>query len=290
VHPTIRLAALAVLSAALVSAPRPAQAETYQTCAGFIDSLPATISTQGTWCLRGDLSTAMTSGAAITIAANNITIDCNDFKLGGLAAGDGTATTGILAENRINATVRNCNVRGFKSGTDLNGSGHAVLDSKFDSNTYTGIAVTGEGTLVQGNRVNDTGGSPGAPFGGFGIAVAAEVAVIRDNFIQGVFALPGGNGAVYGVHAFLVGGSIEGNIVASLQADGTGQVYGIDTRSFVLDSSHLVIRDNVVSLGAMVPVTGRGVSCEGAIVRDNTVSGATTAFHGCVDAGGNFSN
>jgi hypothetical protein len=66
----------------------PAQAaESYDNCSGYIDSVPAVIATQGTWCLRKDLSTAQTSGNAIEIAANNVVIDCNDFKLGGLAAG-----------------------------------------------------------------------------------------------------------------------------------------------------------------------------------------------------------
>ena len=51
-------------------------AQSYDSCAGFIDSLPATITTQGTWCLRGDLATSVTSGNAITIATNNVTIDC----------------------------------------------------------------------------------------------------------------------------------------------------------------------------------------------------------------------
>ncbi|HEY0660644.1 MAG TPA: hypothetical protein VGD21_04900 [Lysobacter sp.] len=35
--------------------------ESYDNCNGFIDTLPATISTQGTRCLRKDLSTAMKS-------------------------------------------------------------------------------------------------------------------------------------------------------------------------------------------------------------------------------------
>ncbi len=62
-------------------------AESYDNCTGFIDSVPATITTQGTWCLRKNLATNITTGNAITIATNNVTIDCNDFKIGGLAAG-----------------------------------------------------------------------------------------------------------------------------------------------------------------------------------------------------------
>ena len=61
-------ALLFVASVAVFAASRPAQAETLGSCAGFIDSVPATITTQGTWCLRKDLSTSIASGAAITVA------------------------------------------------------------------------------------------------------------------------------------------------------------------------------------------------------------------------------
>lgn len=112
--------------------PSPATAaESYDNCTGFIDSVPATLSTQGTWCLRKDLSTAISSGAAITIATNNVTINCNDFKLGGLAAGVGTQAKGILASDRLNTTVRRCNVRGFLYGVSMEGAGggHVIEDN-----------------------------------------------------------------------------------------------------------------------------------------------------------------
>src|SRR5690606_35329103 len=91
------------LSSFLLPAPRPAAAaESFDNCSGFIDSVPAVIATQGVWCLRGNLATNIGSGgsSAITIAANNVTIDCNHFKLGGLAAGNGSQADGIHASDR----------------------------------------------------------------------------------------------------------------------------------------------------------------------------------------------
>src|SRR4249920_3466180 len=79
-------------------------AQSYDNCTGFITSLPAVITTQGTWCLKQDLATTVTSGSAITINTNNVTIDCNDFKLGGLGAGLATLANGIYSLNRVNAT------------------------------------------------------------------------------------------------------------------------------------------------------------------------------------------
>src|SRR5688572_20901601 len=92
----IRLPHLLVLGLLAAVSLAPARAtESYDGCTGFIDSLPATISTPGTWCLRGHRYTSITSGAAIRITANNVTLDCNDFRLSGLGAGAGTLAVGI---------------------------------------------------------------------------------------------------------------------------------------------------------------------------------------------------
>jgi len=177
-----RLLAVLILSTSLVLVPGKARAETHATCAGFIDSLPATVTKQGVWCLRNDLSTAITSGNAISIATNNVTIDCNGFKIGGLAAGEGSLATGIRASGRQNAVVRHCNVRGFQYGIYLTGAGHLVEDSRFDNNLYMGIHVSGENNVVRRNRVHDTGGSSAYPYG---IYASAHVVV---NIVAGAFS------------------------------------------------------------------------------------------------------
>src|SRR6478735_2882130 len=97
--------------ACVAAAAAPARAsESYDNCTGFITSLPTTISTQGVWCLKGDLATGIASGNAITLDANNVTLDRNDFKIGGLSAGIGTMAQGVAITGRVNAVVRRCNV------------------------------------------------------------------------------------------------------------------------------------------------------------------------------------
>src|SRR5687768_7170485 len=86
---------LLLLLSAAVSPPTARAAASYDNCTGFVTTLPATIATQGVWCLKQDLSTAITSGNAIAITANNVTLDCNGFKLGGLSAGPASTATGI---------------------------------------------------------------------------------------------------------------------------------------------------------------------------------------------------
>lgn len=243
------LVALCLAVAALWPAADARAAETFDTCTGFIDSVPATITTQGTWCLRRDLATAITSGAAITVATNNVTIDCNNFKLGGLAAGAGTATAGIASSNRQNIGVRNCNVRGFFAGVELiGGAGHLVEHSRFDNNTARGIFVDAPNSLVRDNRILDTGGSTTdiTPTGIYsagdlidnivtnvytdtletaqGIVSTCAGCTIRENVVSGIFA-PAGD--AYGIDAPTSAARITGNHVANpTETTGTG-IWGL---------------------------------------------------------------
>ncbi|WP_245156421.1 right-handed parallel beta-helix repeat-containing protein [Agrilutibacter solisilvae] len=222
----MRLRALALLAPVLALAVTSAQAaESYDNCTGFIDSLPVSINTQGVWCLRQDLSTAVSSGAAILIATNNVTIDCNDFKIGGLGAGTATQTAGIRAVARQNAVVRRCNLRGFLRGVEFTGAGggHVVHDNRFNGITGTGLHVEGEGSVVQRNLLTDTGGSTFDGSAATAIFTSANVDVIA-NTISGVLPAGGGsgNGIAYGIRTSAnTGGTIAGNRIRGLVAAGS---------------------------------------------------------------------
>src|SRR5690606_13062830 len=211
----------ACLLATLVAS---AHAETSRTCTGFIDSVPAVVSTQGVWCLRGDLSTAQASGSAVEIAANNVTIDCNGFKIGGLAAGDASTAAGIHADGYRNAVVRNCSIRGFHhgihltggSGTLLDSTGHLVEDNRIDNSLRTGIRIhPSRGSLVRRNRVFDTGGAPGEVYAA-GIYAQADVV---DNLVAGLFAT-GANGYPRAINVYGGGNVVSGNIAYGLVPSG----------------------------------------------------------------------
>src|SRR5688572_18530592 len=154
--------ALYLLVAASLFFPLSAQAaESYDNCTGYITTVPTTITTQGTWCLKNDVSTAIGSGAAITVGVNNVTLDCNNFKLGGLGAGTGTLVKGIHAKDRVGVTVRHCNIRGFHYGVLFEGgAGHVVENSAFLGNTFAGTsATTVDNVIIRDNVFTDTGGS-----------------------------------------------------------------------------------------------------------------------------------
>jgi hypothetical protein len=275
--------ALAAALVAIAAAPRDARAETFQTCTGFITSIPTTISAQGTWCLSHDVATLSSSGDMIDITVNNVTIDCNGFKVGGLGGGLSTLTRGIHATNRANITVRNCNIRGFAMGIEFEGDsgyGHAVLDNRLDGNRAYGVFIDGTGHVVRGNTIVDTGSTP------YDAQIAAiwldgEGDVI-DNTIDGVFPStePTPVGSVGIAIAKSYGASIRDNRVRGVEG-GTGWAYGI-----VGADSFTSIDNNVVSLGTGTTAEF-AIACTGTgTVTNNHVWGFAGGL-ACADDGGN---
>jgi parallel beta-helix repeat protein len=279
----LAFAALLLALSGLAVAPRPAlAAASYDTCDLFVTSLPAVLSVPGTYCFDGDLSTAITSGAAVRINSDDVVLDCNDFRLDGLGGGDATLAYGVYANARSNAIVRNCSVRGFYYGILLaGGSGHLVEGNRLDNNTYVGVRVDGAYSEVRGNRIADTGGSTAAA-AAFGIVTNGSLDIL-DNTVAGVVARGGGNGGAYGVYtAGNLGGSIGGNSVGQLFKDGTGQPFGI----YNATSDRIVMRHNDV-LG--VGTGGLALRCHNAngSARDNTILGFAAGYGGCSNDGGN---
>jgi hypothetical protein len=286
-----RVAVLASLSLALL--PRAAlAAESYDNCAGTVLSLPATITSPGVWCMKSDLATAMTSGQAITINSNNVTLDCNNFRLGGLAAGAATATTGIAVMEKNSATIRNCNVRGFINGVYLGGSSNVIEDSRFDSNMRIGIYVSGYDFIVRRNAVTHTGGTP-TYMDNYGILAYGGTGVIEGNFVSAVL----GNTQAY-PYAQATGIFVGADHTVIRGNDVSGIVSGADSTAagIVSGGARNKLIDNTVS--ALSSGTGqrRGLSCTGdpsAVAIRNTISDTTsaaTAVWACTDGGGNISH
>ena len=252
-------------------------ADSFDACVGFIDSLPATISTQGVWCLRQDLATALSSGAAITIATNNVTLDCNGFKLGGLAAGSGSLAVGVYADGRVNATVRHCAIRGFHSGVRLSGAGggHLVEDNRIDQSLSVGIRVDGDGNRIQRNRVFDSG-LTGASV--IGIQAQAD---ILDNTIEGLVG-----DDVLAIHAGGHGSEVRGNRIRGLAP--TDAANGVITYG-----DQVSIVDNRITNAAGMPAGSVAVIAGGegdSFCRDNLIAGYQLGLYMCEDNGGNVTH
>lgn len=265
----MRLWILCLLALCAIWAPsrEAVAAESYDSCSGYVTSLPATIATPGTWCLKQDLSTGIQEGAAITIAANNVTLDCNGFKVGGLTAGIDTQALGVFAMQRTNVTVRNCNVRGFWFGISLHynagdtvaPSGHVVEGNRLDGNTRTGIVVEADASIVRDNIVINTGGTTagGNPIG---IWTTFNVDIV-DNLIDGISVADGSNDQSYGIITWNnTGGVISGNrmrgITANSWSNGITVTYDSDV---VIDSNVIHWADSPISCYGSAVITERNI-------------------------------
>jgi hypothetical protein len=161
---TTLLRALAAAGALLVSGTA-VRADETTWCNFFITSLPYTISVQGHYCFDRNLSTAITTGNAITVNSDFVTLDLNNFKLGGGSAGLATEAVGIHSFDRSNLTVRGGNIRGFAFGILVDGTTPAsaqnvvIEHNVVDGNTKAGIVVAGKAAVIRHNLVSNTGGS-----------------------------------------------------------------------------------------------------------------------------------
>jgi len=198
-----------------------------------IAALPAVITTQGVHCLKGDLATPMPSGHAIEINTNNVTIDLNGFKLGGLAAGIGTNTFGIYAKDRQNIAIRNGTIRGFRQAIVIEttgaSQGHLIEDIRADQNTEAGIQVNGSGSIVRNNRIVDTGGTTalGTTVPAYGIYVSGDGMRVIDNDIADVHGTGGSVGFAIlfasGNNALAVNNRMTGVSYGIVFGSGTGK-------------------------------------------------------------------
>lgn len=274
------------LIAALMLWTTPAHAEITQ-CTN-ITSLPAIISTQGVYCLKQDLATNMTSGNAITINANNVTLDCNGWKVGGLAGGPATDAIGIYSE-KLNVTIRDCAVRGFAVGVGLAGekAGHLLEDNRLDNNTTAGIILLASGSIIRRNRILDTGGRPSYSHS-TGIGTTGLGNLIADNFIDNVYATGiDGNSHGFGIDAFGAPTEISRNFITNIFQ--TGSSY--NAMGIVAQGGASSIRDNTIM--NQIRTRGYGISggssysqCKG-----NSIHGFTELTLGsCENVFGNSSN
>ncbi|QDH71230.1 right-handed parallel beta-helix repeat-containing protein [Marilutibacter alkalisoli] len=286
--------ALAVLTA--VGYSRDASAE-INNCIN-ITSVPATITTQGVYCLKQHVTTNLASGNAINVMVNNVTIDCNEFKLGNLASGSATQAIGIRAEGRNNLTVRNCGVRGFRTGVMLTNGQYRVEDSRFDFNTQTGLHVTGDGSAIRRNEIIETGESTVAGVTEFhGILAAGDMDII-DNNITGVVATSGGTRHAYGIRTTgMDSGVLRNNRVRNLVSTGLlGNRRGIWNQ----DGGHNTIEGNTVIMSGDLLIGDAGIRCGGGLIlsgisRNNTILGtgvlnSALALINCTSVSGDYVN
>ena len=246
-----------------------------------IESVPYTITAQGSYRLTHNLSTAQPSGAAITIASDFVVLDLGGFKIGGGAAGLGTTTVGVYGLGRRNVTIRNGNVRGFLRGIFLEGSSseaNVVENVRADENTLAGIHLVGRGSIIRRNLVVATGGTTamGPDADTFGILADGALARVIDNDV--LDTVPVGSGTGYAIQVANAAGSI-------VEKDRAGNFTPVLSAGVFAASGA-----NVLAVGNRLTGFTSGVwyfgGATGKYAR-NLTSGVGTPYTGGTDDGGN---
>ena len=300
-HTVIRRAWLAVLLFAWLGWPAAARAETTQSCIG-VTVLPANLFASGRFCLHKDFSAATYSGgAAITIGANDVTLDCNGHRIA-ITTVVNPAIGIKLLEDVSQVTVRNCVVDGFLTGISTEsqnlqvGNRIRIHDNTVLNSRVVGIQVVGGDVRVERNRVEGvTGNFDGtaegiraSSNGGTGVGM-----VIRDNHVSGLRPeITGRN--IIGINVYsLSEPTVTGNTVTGVYSYTSWGAYGID----MTDVSGASVSNNVVLSPppAAAPLDGpqfygiRVASPVGQedtnVCRDNVVGHFTNNVAGCVTAG-----
>jgi hypothetical protein len=281
-------AAIPAFALWLAFAPRPAlAAQGYDGCTGEITALPFTIAAPGTWCLKHDLSTADTSGGAVTVEADNVVVACNGFALRS-TAGAGSLAKGVYVQDRHRVTVRDCRIEGFNIGVMFTANdrttstGHLVERNSLDRNVFSGIYLQGDDSVIRGNQVHRMEAPNTATY-----AIRVEYTVdILDNTIERVTSVTGdAQGIFMGDQS--TRGSVIGNRIRGLSSGPNGGRVGIFASTASAEVN--TIRNNDVANAGPFNPGDRAIWClsskSGA--RGNQMSGFPTGVLMCRDDGGN---
>jgi hypothetical protein len=224
------------------------------------------IDTQGLYCLTGNLVTSQTSGAAIVINANNVTLDLNGWKIGGQAAGTATSAYGILSGG-VNVTGKNGIVRGFSFSIYLSGRGAVIQNMLVDQNTTLGIyiGINAKGAMVEHHQVVDTGGSTVTTDAqAVGIEADGGYVTLSNNMVSGVTAA--GTGNEWGIYASGPNSTVRDNVVSDTATPtGGGCLVGI------YQGGSIAVNNTVSNFGI-------GINNNGGIYAHNTANNCTTPY------------
>lgn len=222
-----------------------------------ITSIPAVISTPGSYCLGGNFNLAMDTGKAIDIQSKDVVLDMNGHYLDNSLApkGVGQETYGIYSSSGDNVTVRNGMIRGFYWGISMAGAGGStygtvVEDMRVQDACYRGIVTTDQNSVIRRNIVHSTGGtSLEGKDTIVGIFVSGKGSSVEDNLVYNTYGLE--NDVAYGIEIDSTQGLVEArnNVIAKTLntiVNPTFSPYGIKTtaanamvkNNFVLDAEN----------------------------------------------------
>ena len=273
----------------------PAYAQAADGCT-VIGSIPATIGAPGNYCMGANATVEMNSGAAISIEADNVTLDCRNFTLTNEATSNTGKSIGISAVSRYNLLVRNCRlVGGFTDAISLTqpmAAGNTTFYNRIENNYILGpyrygIVANGSAVEVRNNTVYDVGGQATGVAMGIRLGAAAQSGarfqVVEDNLVAGVTSIANTG---YGIYSSASIGSIfRRNTVTGTVGALPGYLsFGIRIAS----GSGNNVRDNHVVGRGRSNERGIQLPTDGGACFHNFIGVSQTPVSGCNTDHGNY--
>jgi nitrous oxidase accessory protein NosD len=260
-----------------------------------IESVPSTISQSGKYCLVQDFVINSASVKAITLAANDITVDCQGHTIRNNATSATGSSEGIYAYGRSNLTVRNCRIQGgFTNGISLiqdnakgNTSHYNTIENNFVGGPYWhGIRAYGSALEVKNNRIYDVGGQSntyamGLRLGGSTLTGAFRLHLVHENVIVGTNSPFSNAFGIYsdGSLASLIRMNMITGTTATNQSYRSYGVRLVAGTVNTINDNHIVGSPYANDIGIQTPT---GNTCH-----DNTLRSATDTV-GCDASLGNY--
>jgi hypothetical protein len=276
----------------------PARADT-ELCTA-LTTLPATITQPGRYCLRQDFVVSPGTGAAITLQASNVVLDCNGHSVRYPSPGNGVDAKGIHSKpGFLHNEIRHCVVDGYFRGIYLQTTlSREALYAQVTDNTvlnsgWVGIHAMGGSNRIERNHVDRTHGYDDAK----GIWVAASFdnalgTAVRDNQVTDLrWSQPNASAVGAGIVLCCTAVEITGNVVSGLYAPTGDQVVGVMVSS---GGRAATLTGNTLLGGAALPAPLDGERSYGIyhpygdsyqatiVCNDNIIGHFTTATNTCV--------
>ncbi len=182
-----------------------------------ITSLPITISTPGSYYLTGNL-TATADGSAITIAADNVTIDLNRFILSG--GNTGTRRGIDVPAARKNLCVRNGTLTGWTN--------YAISASNITGGVYESLRFTGNlnpaGSVIALSSGSGANVRACVATGNAGVPFAAIILIDGGVISECTVSSNTGTGIITGTGCTILNSTTSGNSNFGIAAGRTNTV------------------------------------------------------------------
>jgi hypothetical protein len=240
------------------------------------------LSAEGVYCLTQDLHYSGTSGQAINITANSVTLDLNGHAVRSNSAAN-VQSVGVNVAGQKYFTIIDGTIAGFSRGVAVvdDGSTHSqgglIANLKIQRSFLYGMLIACDGCVVRDNMVTDTNlPASFVGYGAVGIAVEGTGAQVRGNRVFNTYSTMSQGQQAYG---FAVGASnslILDNYTANEQL-GSSPVTG-----FIISGVYdLLEKNQAQGFTTCYWLQGAGMK-----YRDNLSGGCTDAFDGGASGSG----